>query len=226
MVLNIARRYSTGRIDLMDLVQEGTLGLLRAAEKYQVSSGNRFSTYAYPWIESKVRSARVNVNGLINLSPEVSRELTKVTAMLEELKQKGMDRSVATLSQKLDLKKERIELLLRINRYHLSLDQTFTDDSIANLHNVIADKAPCAYTQTANQASRLELIHILDSLLTDREAYILKERFGCIDSNPKTIQVVADIMGISRERVRQIEVKSLNILREYFSTNANTADLI
>ncbi len=219
LVFNIAQRYSVIRTDLMELIQEGAMGLIRAAEKYRIKTGNRFSTYAYTWIESKVRFAKVNVNNLIPISPEINRELAKLHGLIDEAKRAGRNDSVEIIAKKLHLKEERVSFLMTLNRHFLSLDYNCVDGDERDLHSFYADEESILSHKLESKDVKKKLFGIMQRLLNEREAYIVSERFGLIDSMPKTIQVVADIVGISRERVRQIEAGALTKLREFMSTS-------
>ncbi|MFT6791217.1 MAG: RNA polymerase sigma factor (sigma-70 family) [Cellvibrionaceae bacterium] len=217
LVLSIAKKYASDREDLMELVQEGTLGLIRATEKYRISTGNRFSTYAYNWIESKVRLAKVNTNNIIAISPEINRELGKLQASKENLRHAGKDLSKDSLAKDLKLKSSRISLLESINRDCLSMDDYQLNSGDSNLHNVIADRDTQVLKRIMDSDRKDKLQAFVRRHLTDRESYILLERYGCIDAVPKTIRILSDILNISRERVRQIEKKAIEKLQSILS---------
>lgn len=219
LVFNIAQRYAVVRADLMELIQEGSMGLIRAAEKYRVKTGNRFSTYAYAWIESKVRSAKVNLNNLIPISPEINRELAKLHGLIEETKRAGNNDSIDIIAKKLQLKKGRVNFLMTLNRHFLSLDYHYAGDDERDLHSFYADESSILSDQCESSDIKEKLLSSMHHLLNEREAYIVCERFGLMDSVPKTIQVVADIVGISRERVRQIEAGALIKLHTFMSSS-------
>ncbi|MFT6387888.1 MAG: RNA polymerase sigma factor (sigma-70 family) [Cellvibrionaceae bacterium] len=216
LVFHVAKRYTQRSDQLVDLIQEGTFGLMRAAEKFRSAVGYRFSTYAYQWIESKIRLARVNIDRVITISPEYNNDLIRLSQWMGRQKSTSEHGSLQDLLQDLNINKERLDSLMRIKQYSLSLEENGTNEGLS-LHTKIADPDANFVETIFNERHADHFSSIMNSVLTERECYIVNERFGRLNSDFKTLQELSNILGISRERVRQLEGSALEKLRNWIS---------
>lgn len=212
LVYHIAKRYAQLMDYLPDLVQEGAFGLLRAAEKYRLSAGYRFSTYAHQWIESKVRKARVNIDKIMPISHDYNNELLKLSQSIEKCKIKNTRPSILNLSEESGLSPERVSALMQLKQFKLSMDESPGYDETPSLHGKLADPQSNFTGEILEEQNADYINFVMESVLTSREKYVLDARFGRIDGEPKTLQGISDIMGVSRERIRQLEVGALQKL--------------
>ena len=224
LVIKIAQRFANNRAELLELIQEGTIGLIRAAEKYHSNSGCRFSTYAYAWIESKIRSAKVNHDEIIPVPPDLNLELSKLKQTIANFKSQQPCYNLEDLAKALNCKVTRIKFLLQFGRLSLSLDDTFDEDGRVSYHSKLPAPGEDTFQKVVNTDVKEKLQQIMNRSLTDREVYILNERFGCLDSEPKTFTQISEKLGISRERIRQIEISALEKLRSYLTLSGTSGD--
>ena len=201
LVINIAKRYAQQPSYLPDLIQEGACGLIRAAEKFRPATGNRFSTYAYRWIESTVRKARVNIDKVVPISYGCNNDLLRLSqwAKYRKMENSNPKPSLNKLPKKLDMSKQRLEAVMQLNQCSLSLDQKLTDDENLSLHTKLADPNSDFTDGVFNEHDAQYLTNIIEQTLSEREAYIINERFGRLNSDPKTLQQVSDRNSFVRQ---------------------------
>ena len=211
LVFHIAKRYTQKNEHLPDLIQEGTFGLIRAVEKYRVSSGFRFSTYAHHWIDSKVRKARVNIDKVMNVSHDYNIDLLRISQCLEQHSMRGIKLSNHELSKQTNISEEKLDAILQLRQFGVSLDDQPGEEDGLSLHAKLADDASDFVGSVMHQRDAEHLNMLMEASLTEREVYIVNERFGRI-GDPRTLQELSDILGISRERVRQLETGALKKL--------------
>jgi RNA polymerase primary sigma factor len=212
LALSIARRYAGRGLPLEDLMQEGTLGLLRAAERYDPDLGYRFSTYATWWIRQAVRRALVEQGRSVRLPEHLVGLLGRLQrAALAIEQQKGRPATAAELAEALETTVDKVEAALKASLMPASLDAPVTEDG-ATLAEVVADEGPTAGEVAEDRALRTAVREALNGL-TDRERLVVELRHGLDGKPPRTLAEVGEALGISRERARQLEAQALRKLR-------------
>lgn len=225
LVYHVAKRYAYRSEDLPELIQEGSFGLLRAAEKYRCATGYRFSTYAHHWIDSKIRKARVNLDKLVYVAPDIDREQTQLRNKVERERSEGRTSSTYQVAMSMGFSEERMRTLTQLNQHYYSFDQSANDEDGPNLHAKYPDTKARLVDAVSDAQISEELDFLMQFLLSDIERYVLNERFGRLDSVAKTRQEIGEIIGLSRERARQIEVNALEKLREHLENSPDGNEL-
>ncbi len=219
LVISIAKKYANKGLSFLDLIEEGNLGLLKAVEGYDPSSGWRFSTYATWWIKQAIRRALTNTAKTIRLPAYMVEKVSKLKGVSESLSSKlGREPSSKEIADEMDITADKVGMIERaIKSTHLLTENITGSDLIWALSNVMTDerdKLPVEHLIDTHEKKRLkDLLHVINK----READILRMRYGLDKGEPMKLKDIGEKFKISKERVRQIEKAALNKLNYIFT---------
>lgn len=214
LVISVAKKYMGRGVPFLDLIQEGNIGLIRAAKKFDYRRGHKFSTYATWWIRQAVTRAIADQGRTIRVPVHMGDQINKLLRIQHQLTQRlGRDPSVEELAGALDVTPQKVENMIQVARRPLSLETPTDDEEDSVLGDFIQDEEVAAPDVTATYNLLREQLDTVLNGLPPREVRILQLRYGLLDGQAYTLEEVGRKMGVTRERVRQIEAQALSRLR-------------
>ncbi len=215
LVVSLAKHYTGRGVPFLDLIQEGNMGLMRAAEKYDYKMENRFSTYASWWIREAMQRAIDQQSREIRVPVHVAENMKKVQKAAKDLQQTlGRDATPAEIAEKLGKTESDVKEILTYLQSPVSLETPVGEDGENSLGDLVEDKSESTPEEAMEALVEKEEVSELLSSLNEREQKVIRLRFGLEDGKAHTLEEIGEMLGVTRERVRQIEARAMEKLRQ------------
>ena len=214
LVVSVAKRYAGRGLPFLDLIQEGNLGLMKAAEKFEPERGFKFSTYATWWIRQSITRAIADQARTIRIPVHMVETINKVKKVSSQLlHENGHEPSAEEIAERLDMPVDKVREIMRVAQEPVSLETPIGEEEDSHLGDFIPDEEAPVPAEAASQTLLKEQLADVLKTLTPREEKVLRLRFGLEDGRPRTLEEVGKEFNVTRERIRQIEAKALRKLR-------------
>ncbi len=225
MVVKIARRYHYTGMPMEDLISEGHFGLFKAIEKFKVELGFKFSTYAYNWVHQSITRAISNQSRVVRWPVHADQNFKRIQKIKAVALSRGEKVSVEEIAEEVGLNACQVEDLIKLYNREVSMQSEMTEGEDLTLETTLSNESDNLDATSFFSSDRSHELKVLfERVLTDREAFVLRMRFGLSGLSEHTLEEVGVQIGVTRERIRQIEAKALRKLRKRFALNHETAE--